>query len=117
MMNMNGLLNGAKPQVPNGTTQNPNQKTQVALPRCNDVNVIGKTGEGNKPYICKGKYLPKTNPKSESATSWKISGSGYFNGGPNTFSGHWDTNGKFQWFQEHISVKTIETPVGQYWNH
>ena len=56
MMNMNGLLNGAKPQVPNGTTQNPNQKNQVALPRCNDVNVIGKTGEGNKPYICKGKY-------------------------------------------------------------
>ena len=61
-MNMNGLLNGAKPQVPNGTAQNPNQKSQVALPRCNDVNVIGKTGEGNKPYICKGKYLPKTNP-------------------------------------------------------
>jgi len=57
MMNMNGLLNGAKPQMPNGTAPNPNQKTcgpnQVALPRCNDVNVIGKTGEGNKPYICK----------------------------------------------------------------
>ena len=64
MMNMNGLLNGAKPQIPNGTTPNPNQKSQVALPRCNDVNVIGKTGEGNKPYICKGKYLPKTNPST-----------------------------------------------------
>ena len=57
MMNMNGLLNGTKSQVvPNGTAPpNPNQKNQVALPRCNDVNVIGKTGEGNKPYICKGK--------------------------------------------------------------
>ena len=63
-MNMNGLLNGAKPQIPNGTTPNPNQKSQVALPRCNDVNVIGKTGEGNKPYICKGRYLPKTNPST-----------------------------------------------------
>ena len=56
MMNMNGLLNGTKPPVvTNGTASNPAQKNQVALPRCNDVNVIGKTGEGNKPYICKGK--------------------------------------------------------------
>jgi len=54
MMNMNGLLNGTKPPVvTNGTASNPAQKNQVALPRCNDVNVIGKTGEGNKPYICK----------------------------------------------------------------
>ena len=70
-MNMNGLLNGAKPQVPNGTAPNPNQKSQVALPRCNDVNVIGKTGEGNKPYICKGKYLPK-NPTQKLTSSRKI---------------------------------------------
>ena len=60
MMNMNGLLNGTKPPVvTNGTASNPAQKNQVALPRCNDVNVIGKTGEGNKPYICKGKNLKK----------------------------------------------------------
>ena len=68
-MNMNGLLNGAKPQVPNGTTQNPNQKSQVALPRCYDVNVIGKTGEGNKPYICKGKYLPNITLKPKNPNS------------------------------------------------
>ena len=53
MMNMNGLLNGTKPHQNGvtGCTPNQTQKTnQVALPR----DVIGKSGEGNKPYICKG---------------------------------------------------------------